>query len=72
MLTTNRTLARRCQTYEGGMGGCPGAEAHGGYTFCGYAALAILGHCKLVDTDRLLRWVVNKQMKLEGGFQVRM
>ena len=26
----------RCQTYEGGIGGEPGAEAHGGYvTFCG-------------------------------------
>nr|CAB3246705.1 protein farnesyltransferase subunit beta [Phallusia mammillata] len=61
----------RCQTYEGGMGGCPGAEAHGGYTFCGYAALVILDHYKLVDTDRMLRWVTNKQMKMEGGFQGR-
>ncbi len=25
----------RCQTYEGGFGGTPGMEAHGGYTFCG-------------------------------------
>ena len=32
-----------CQTYEGGMGGEPGNEAHGGYTFCGVAALALLG-----------------------------
>jgi prenyltransferase beta subunit len=22
-----------CQTYEGGFGACPGAEAHGGYNF---------------------------------------
>uniref|UniRef100_H2Z533 Protein farnesyltransferase subunit beta n=1 Tax=Ciona savignyi TaxID=51511 RepID=H2Z533_CIOSA len=61
----------RCQTYEGGIGGAPGAEAHGGYTFCGYAALVILNHAKLVDTDKLLRWVVNRQMSLEGGFQGR-
>ena len=60
----------RCQTYEGGISGCPGGEAHGGYTFCGYAALIILGHPKLLDTDRLLRWAVNRQMRLEGGFQV--
>jgi len=32
----------QCQTYEGGMGPFPYAEAHGGYTFCGIAALAIL------------------------------
>jgi len=59
-----------CQTYEGGLGGCHGVEAHGGYSFCGYAALVILGHHKLLDTDRLLKWVVNRQMSFEGGFQV--
>ena len=32
-----------CQTYEGGFGGAPDLEAHGGYTFCGIAALAMLG-----------------------------
>lgn len=32
-----------CQTYEGGIGGAPDLEAHGGYTFCGVAALALLG-----------------------------
>ncbi|KAI3951080.1 hypothetical protein MKW92_030614 [Papaver armeniacum] len=26
-----------CQTYEGGIAGEPGTEAHGGYTFCGLA-----------------------------------
>lgn len=31
-----------CQTYEGGFGGEPGNEAHGGYTFCSVAALYIL------------------------------
>lgn len=40
----------RCQTYEGGFGGTPGSEAHGGYTFCAVAGLAILNRlheCKL-------------------------
>jgi protein farnesyltransferase subunit beta len=31
-----------CQTYEGGFGGEPGNEAHGGYSFCALAALQIL------------------------------
>ncbi len=32
-----------CQTYEGGIGGAPDLEAHGGYAFCGIAALTLLG-----------------------------
>lgn len=61
----------RCQTYEGGIGGCHGVEAHGGYTFCGFAALVILNHAKLIDSDKLLKWVVSRQMAFEGGFQVK-
>lgn len=60
-----------CQTYEGGFSGCPGMEAHGGYAFCGLAALVILNKGHLVDEKALLRWLVQKQMKLEGGFQGR-
>lgn len=60
-----------CQTYEGGFGGTPGMEAHGGYTFCGFASLVILDKVHLCDIKSLLRWLVNKQMKLEGGFQGR-
>lgn len=33
----------KCQTWEGGFGGSPGMEAHGGYGFCGLAALMLLG-----------------------------
>ena len=32
-----------CQTYEGGIACAPFGEAHGGYTFCGLAALTLLG-----------------------------
>ncbi|XP_078000575.1 protein farnesyltransferase subunit beta-like [Glandiceps talaboti] len=60
-----------CQTYEGGFSGMPGLEAHGGYSFCGFGALVILGHEKLCDIESLLRWTVNRQMKFEGGFQGR-
>ncbi|XP_045124653.1 protein farnesyltransferase subunit beta-like isoform X3 [Portunus trituberculatus] len=61
----------RCQSYEGGFSGTPGMEAHGGYTFCGLAALTLLHAHHLCDTPSLLRWAVNRQMRFEGGFQGR-
>lgn len=61
----------RCQTYEGGFGGAPGMEAHGGYSFCGFASLVFLGKERLCNEDRLLRWATSRQMRLEGGFQGR-
>ena len=38
-----REFLLRCQTSEGGFGGLPETEAHGGYTFCAVAGLSILG-----------------------------
>ena len=46
-------------------------EAHGGYSFCGIASLVLMGKERLANTDRLLRWAVNRQMRMEGGFQGR-
>ncbi|XP_033097153.1 protein farnesyltransferase subunit beta-like [Anneissia japonica] len=60
-----------CQTYEGGFAGIPGMEAHGGYTFCAVAALVLMGHDRLCDTEALIRWLSNRQMRFEGGFQGR-
>ncbi|KAK2864353.1 hypothetical protein Q7C36_003507 [Tachysurus vachellii] len=60
-----------CQNWEGGLGGIPGLEAHGGYTFCGMAALVILGKEHMLDLKALLRWVTSRQMRYEGGFQGR-
>lgn len=60
-----------CQTYEGGFASCPGMEAHGGYAYCGIAALALLNKTQLCDVEALLRWAVNRQTSLEGGFQGR-
>lgn len=65
------TWIARCQTWEGGFGGCPGMEAHGGYAYCGLAALVLLGKTNLCHLKSLLRWIVNRQMQLEGGFQGR-
>lgn len=31
-----------------------GVEAHGGYTFCGYAALVLLGEENQIDVKKLL------------------
>ncbi|KAH0949090.1 hypothetical protein HN011_006220 [Eciton burchellii] len=61
----------KCQTWEGGFGGCPGMEAHGGYAYCGLAGLVMLGRIELCCLSELLRWLVNKQMRLEGGFEGR-
>ncbi|KAF4521030.1 hypothetical protein B566_EDAN002525 [Ephemera danica] len=60
-----------CQTYEGGFAGVPGMEAHGGYAFCGLAALFMLQRESNCDLQALLRWLVNRQMRFEGGFQGR-
>lgn len=81
---------KQCQTYEGGFGGAPGLEAHGGYSFCAVAALLLLNTTGGINQRALLvsmrllewrkvviqfsifqRWVVNRQMRYEGGFQGR-
>lgn len=43
----------RSQTYEGGIGPFPGKEAHNGYTFCGLAALEILGGVSKLNMKKL-------------------
>lgn len=63
---------KSCQTYEGGIAGEPGMEAHGGYSYCGLAALAILGIAQdYLDLDSFLEWLCRRQMCYEGGFQGR-
>ncbi|CAN1322096.1 Protein farnesyltransferase subunit beta [Linum perenne] len=59
-----------CQTYEGGIGGEPGSEAHGGYTFCGLAAMVIINQANRLDLASLTDWVVHRQ-GVESGFQGR-
>lgn len=60
-----------CQSYEGGIGPRPGHEAHGGFTYCGLAALALLGKLSSLNIPSLLRWLTNRQMFFEGGFSGR-
>ncbi|KAG8077833.1 hypothetical protein GUJ93_ZPchr0007g4409 [Zizania palustris] len=61
---------RRCQTYEGGISGEPYAEAHGGYTFCGLAAMILLNEVDKLDLPSLTGWVAFRQ-GVECGFQGR-
>ena len=46
-------MSPRCQTYEGGFGGTPCTEAHGGYTFCCVSALKLLDSLQECDLDAL-------------------
>lgn len=57
-----------CQTYEGGFGSTPHEdEAHGAYTFCSVASLAILGSLDRIDIKKLLEWCSSKQYNEEMG-----
>lgn len=60
----------RCQTYEGGIAGEPGSEAHGGYTFCGLATMILINEANRLDLASLTDWLVFRQ-GVEGGFQGR-
>ncbi|DAZ97616.1 TPA: hypothetical protein N0F65_002235 [Lagenidium giganteum] len=61
-----------CQTYEGGFGGEPFNEAHGGYAFCAVAVLSLLnGMDQIRDLDLFVQWLANRQMPFEGGYQGR-
>ncbi|KAI8062189.1 terpenoid cyclases/protein prenyltransferase alpha-alpha toroid [Gongronella butleri] len=61
----------RSQTFEGGIGPHPGVEAHNGYTFCGVAAIELVGEMHRLDMDKFTKWCCERQMQLEGGFQGR-
>ena len=50
------------QTYDGGLGVEPGNEAHGGYTFCGLAALMLVRQAHQLDLPRLIHWAVHMQV----------
>ncbi|KAL2002027.1 hypothetical protein VTN02DRAFT_780 [Thermoascus thermophilus] len=66
----------RCQTFEGGISGSPGTEAHGAYAFCALACLCILGKpeetiAQHMDLPLLLSWLSARQYAPEGGFAGR-
>lgn len=58
------------QTHEGGISNVIGGEAHGGFTFCGVAALALLDRLQDLDVSRLMEWLSQRQVQF-GGFNGR-
>ncbi|GAV46751.1 hypothetical protein ZYGR_0A03460 [Zygosaccharomyces rouxii] len=61
-----------CQNYEGGFGGVPHEdEAHGGYTFCAVASLAILGALDTINVEKLADWCSQRQYNDEKGLSGR-
>lgn len=72
LLRNTRNWLTSCQTYEGGFGGAPGTEAHGGYTFCALSSFIVLGHEPSdFDSQNLVKWLVSRQYQSEGGFSGR-
>ncbi|KAI8081549.1 protein geranylgeranyltransferase-like protein type I beta subunit [Halteromyces radiatus] len=71
-LNIERTVEhiKSLQSYEYSIGQCPGEEAHGGSTFCGVAALTLMGKQDegLLDKDQMVKWCLDRQ---STGFQGR-
>ncbi|KAK5159090.1 hypothetical protein LTR04_005150 [Oleoguttula sp. CCFEE 6159] len=70
------TWLSRCQTFEGGIGGAPGNEAHGAYAFCALACLCTFSEpynsiSHYLDVPALVSWLSARQMQPEGGFAGR-
>lgn len=62
---------KKCQTFEGGFAPEPFCEAHGGYSYCAIASLVLLNKLHEIDVKSFVRWLVNRQMTVEGGFNGR-
>jgi len=66
----------RCQTFEGGIAGYPGNEAHGAYAFCALACLSIIGPPsetipRYLHLPSLISWISSRQYSPESGFSGR-
>ncbi|CAB9502265.1 farnesyltransferase subunit beta [Seminavis robusta] len=72
-LASNNTVdfIASCQTYEGGFGGEPFTEAHGGYAYCAVAALQLVNRLEKIDREALTGWLCRRQLGYEGGFSGR-
>lgn len=55
----------RSQVILGGFGSSPGAEAHGGYTFCAVAAIRLLGG-EIIKPGRLFLWLSQRLDEMNG------
>ncbi|KAK8942407.1 Protein farnesyltransferase subunit beta [Platanthera zijinensis] len=76
-----REYILKCQSYDGGFSLVPGAESHGGATYCAVAALYLMGFVEVdaiskvsqpyvIDMPLLVEWSLQRQ-SIDGGFQGR-
>lgn len=63
---------RSSLSYEGAFAQCPGAEAHGGSTYCGLASLKLMSELESTlskaEIQRLTKWCLDR---LDSGFSGR-
>jgi geranylgeranyl transferase type-2 subunit beta len=59
-----------CANFDGGYGVGPDAESHAGQIFACVGALAIAGRLDLVNTDKLAKWLSERQVP-GGGLNGR-
>lgn len=53
-----------CRAYDGGIALVPGQEGHGGSTFCGLAALVLMGRLDTLERkEELIHWCVHRQVQ---------
>ncbi|KAL1117784.1 hypothetical protein AAG570_004099, partial [Ranatra chinensis] len=66
------SFIKKCMSYDYGLGQSPEVESHGGVTYCGVAALMLMGKLNEALTkkqlDGLRRWAIFRQ---QPGFQGR-
>ena len=63
-----RAFLQASQSYDGCFGMWPGAEAHGGCTYCALAALSLMGSPP-PRVDDVLEWCIKRET---GGFHGRL
>ncbi|KAM0688652.1 hypothetical protein COBT_000079 [Conglomerata obtusa] len=62
LIENNLEYILSCQTYEGGFASVPGAEAHGGYTYCAIASLVMLKQLDKCDVWKLCEFLAARQL----------
>ena len=60
-----------CFNFDGGFGPLPNCESHGGYVYCGIGILNILDSLTVININKTIRWLADRQMSFPGGFNGR-
>lgn len=62
------SYARSLVSFDDGLGGEVGTEAHGGNTFCAVAGASIAGEAAALEVEDIVDWAAMRQCRFEGGF----